>query len=59
VVKITQPEEFDLVILGGGTGSTIPAWTFAREGSRKDYRRAGLVADCQKEFNEMWLAPPG
>src|SRR4029079_9092460 len=29
-----QPEEFDLVILGGGTGSTIAAWTFAREGKR-------------------------
>jgi len=27
VVKKTQPEEFDLVILGGGTGSTITAWT--------------------------------
>jgi pyruvate/2-oxoglutarate dehydrogenase complex dihydrolipoamide dehydrogenase (E3) component len=29
-----QPEEFDLVILGGGTGSTIAAWTFAGEGQR-------------------------
>jgi hypothetical protein len=28
----TQLEEFDLVILGGGTGSTIAAWTFAAEG---------------------------
>src|ERR1700737_2504424 len=28
----TQPEEFDLVILGDGTGSTIAAWTFAGEG---------------------------
>jgi hypothetical protein len=27
-----QPEEFDLVILGGVTGSTIAAWTFAGEG---------------------------
>jgi hypothetical protein len=27
-----KPEEFDLVILGGGTGSTIAAWTFAAEG---------------------------
>src|ERR1700747_171869 len=34
VVKKTQPEEFDLVILGGGTGSTIAAWTFAGEGRR-------------------------
>jgi pyruvate/2-oxoglutarate dehydrogenase complex dihydrolipoamide dehydrogenase (E3) component len=32
--KETQPEEFDLVILGGGTGSTVAAWTFAREGKR-------------------------
>src|SRR5246127_2709249 len=34
VVKKSQPEEFDLVILGGGTGSTIAAWTFAGEGKR-------------------------
>src|SRR5271168_4897478 len=27
-------EEFDLVILGGGTGSTIAAWTFAAQGQR-------------------------
>src|SRR5947209_13488191 len=33
-VKKSQPEEFDLVILGGGTGSTIAAWTFAGEGKR-------------------------
>src|SRR3981189_3760206 len=32
VFKKSQPEEFDLVILGGGTGSTIAAWTFAGEG---------------------------
>ena len=30
----TQPEEFDLVILGGGTGSTVAAWTLAEEGNR-------------------------
>src|ERR1700693_4911101 len=30
----SQPEEFDLVMLGGGTGSTIAAWTFAGEGKR-------------------------
>ena len=29
-----RPEEYDLVILGGGTGSTIAAWTFAEEGKR-------------------------
>ena len=27
-------EEYDLVILGGGTGSTIAAWTFAGQGQR-------------------------
>jgi pyruvate/2-oxoglutarate dehydrogenase complex dihydrolipoamide dehydrogenase (E3) component len=32
--KSTEPEEFDLVILGGGTGSTVAAWTFASEGKR-------------------------
>jgi pyruvate/2-oxoglutarate dehydrogenase complex dihydrolipoamide dehydrogenase (E3) component len=30
----TRPEEYDLVVLGGGTGSTIAAWTFAGEGKR-------------------------
>ena len=30
----TQPEEYDLVIFGGGTGSTIAAWTFASQGQR-------------------------
>jgi pyruvate/2-oxoglutarate dehydrogenase complex dihydrolipoamide dehydrogenase (E3) component len=29
-----DPEEYDLVILGGGTGSTIAAWTFASRGQR-------------------------
>ena len=33
-VKKSHPEEFDLVILGGGTGSTVAAWTFAGEGKR-------------------------
>jgi pyruvate/2-oxoglutarate dehydrogenase complex dihydrolipoamide dehydrogenase (E3) component len=33
-LKRMVPEEFDLVILGGGTGSTIAAWTFASEGKR-------------------------
>jgi pyruvate/2-oxoglutarate dehydrogenase complex dihydrolipoamide dehydrogenase (E3) component len=33
-MKKTQPEEFDLVILGGGTGSTVAAWTFAGEGKK-------------------------
>jgi len=30
----SQPEEYDLVIVGGGTGSTVAAWTFAGEGKR-------------------------
>lgn len=34
VLNNMQPEEFDLVILGGGTGSTLAAWTFASEGKR-------------------------
>jgi len=34
VLNKSQPEEFDLVILGGGTGSTVAAWTFAGEGKR-------------------------
>ena len=34
VPDTSQPEEFDLVFLGGGTGSTVAAWTFAGEGKR-------------------------
>jgi hypothetical protein len=34
VRKDMQSEEFDVVILGGSTGSTIAAWTFAGEGKR-------------------------
>jgi len=34
LTKKTAPEEWDLVILGGGTGSTIAAWTFASQGQR-------------------------
>src|ERR1700742_2313058 len=30
----TIVEEFDIVILGGGTGGTLAAWTFAAEGRR-------------------------
>jgi pyruvate/2-oxoglutarate dehydrogenase complex dihydrolipoamide dehydrogenase (E3) component len=32
VIDESQREDFDLVILGGGTGSTVAAWTFAAEG---------------------------
>lgn len=31
---LPEVEEYDLVILGGGTGSTLAAWTFASEGQR-------------------------
>ena len=30
----TRAEDFDILILGGGTGSTVAAWTFAKEGKR-------------------------
>ncbi len=32
--KQNEPEEYDVVILGGGTGSTVAAWTLASEGKR-------------------------
>src|SRR3979490_2861310 len=41
--KKTQPEEFDLVILGGGTGSTIAAWTVAGEGKQVAVREAKYI----------------
>jgi len=33
-MRKVKPEDYDLVILGGGTGSTVAAWTFAGEGKR-------------------------
>ena len=33
-MKKAQPEEFHLVILGGGTGSSVAAWTFSGEGKK-------------------------
>jgi pyruvate/2-oxoglutarate dehydrogenase complex dihydrolipoamide dehydrogenase (E3) component len=33
-VEDAQAEEYDLVILGDGTGATLAAWTFAGEGQR-------------------------
>jgi pyruvate/2-oxoglutarate dehydrogenase complex dihydrolipoamide dehydrogenase (E3) component len=33
-IRKAEPEDYDLVILGGGTGSTVAAWTFAGEGKR-------------------------
>src|ERR1700747_1477582 len=32
--KMTEPEEYDLVILGSGAGSKLMAWTFAGQGKR-------------------------
>src|ERR1700694_5301526 len=34
VLRKSQPEEFDLVILGGGTGSPIAAWTLGGAGKQ-------------------------
>src|SRR5215472_1446518 len=34
VSRKTDPKDYDVVILGGGTGSTVAAWTFASEGKR-------------------------
>jgi pyruvate/2-oxoglutarate dehydrogenase complex dihydrolipoamide dehydrogenase (E3) component len=34
VAKASGPEEYDLVILGSGTGSKFLAWTFAAQGQR-------------------------
>jgi ribulose 1,5-bisphosphate synthetase/thiazole synthase len=50
VLKKTQPEEFDLVVLGGGTGGTIAAWTFAGQGKRVAViERKYIGGSCQKE----------
>src|SRR6266542_5103851 len=47
VLQKTQPEAFDLVMLGGGTGSTIAAWTFAGQGQRVAvFERKYIVGSC-------------
>ena len=33
-IQASALEEYDLVFLGGGTGSTVAAWTFASQGQR-------------------------
>jgi pyruvate/2-oxoglutarate dehydrogenase complex dihydrolipoamide dehydrogenase (E3) component len=33
-ISTISAEDYDLVILGGGTGSTLAAWTFASQGQR-------------------------
>jgi glycerol-3-phosphate dehydrogenase len=43
--KKAQLEEFDLVILGGGTGSTLAAWTFAGQGKRVAVIEPNTLAD--------------
>jgi pyruvate/2-oxoglutarate dehydrogenase complex dihydrolipoamide dehydrogenase (E3) component len=32
--KKTDPEEYDLVVLGSGAGSKLTAWTLAKQGKR-------------------------
>src|SRR5215470_13670792 len=34
VLKNTDPQEYDLVVLGSGTGSKVAAWTTAEQGKR-------------------------
>ena len=46
VLRQTQSEECVLVVFGGGTGSTIAAWTFAGEGKR-----------VAKTAERVWLIP--
>jgi hypothetical protein len=55
VLKKPQPEEFALVILGGGTGSTVAAWTFAGEGKRVavvDHKYIG--GSCPNMPSSFW-----
>jgi 3-oxoacyl-[acyl-carrier protein] reductase len=47
-LKAHTVEEYDLVILGGGTGSTIAAWTFASQGQR--------VAVIERQYI-WWIMP--
>jgi hypothetical protein len=37
-VRKWQPEEFDLAILGGSTGSTVAAWTLPARQARRSGR---------------------
>ena len=66
LVKMTQPEEFDLVILGGGTSSTVAAWTFAGEGNGKvtesivhDFGSGSCCTDGIHPFNGLTIDAAG
>lgn len=43
-------EEFDLVILGGGTGGTLAAWTFARPGAARRGNRAQVYRRLMPQY---------
>jgi hypothetical protein len=45
----SQPEEFDIALLGGGTRATLAAWTFAGEGKR--------VAIIDRKYSVMVSRP--
>jgi choline dehydrogenase-like flavoprotein len=53
-VPSTQPlqeanvEQYDLVILGGGTGGTIAAWTVASQGQRVAVIEHRLLAQQER-----------
>ena len=51
----SNPEEYDLVILGGGTGGTIAAWTFAGQGKR--VASAGKIAVFMTQFEQVRGGP--
>jgi hypothetical protein len=56
-LKKTQPEEFDLVILGGGTGSTVAAWTLGVENRqpRRAERRAKLTIEFYWSISKLTI----
>ena len=36
----TEPEKYDVLVLGSGTGGKLIAWTMAREGDSNSFHRA-------------------
>jgi choline dehydrogenase-like flavoprotein len=47
----TEPENYDLVILGGSTGGAIAGWTFAKQGQSVAVIAFGQERRPQKRRN--------
>ena len=50
-----SPEEYDLVILGSGTGGTVAAWTFAAQGQTADFAPSVMIESAVRSEGSRHL----